>query len=435
MSHGSEVVVPSRARREEENVAKKPFTADPNWSLEQALAAAWEAYPTSGQQFGVTGRVRCLIQWANVAGVERATRELEDAVKRGVLHGEFSKSTIATLRKAFAGMPKREPAAPPRDLQHMLQWVAAQTYENEMDFLAKAVPPLARALGWGDDQMFFRTRLPGEIPSYADAVLAPARTSTPRVLIEAGLRRYQPGLRLHERLRSMMAASRADVGAFLSPEELVVVDARGEQGFSLASIGRADADQVQAMLGRRPGVAAEPEQIPAPGSADATFDALLQAVDDAATNDEKKKSLESLATALVKGLPSWRCKYTNLVTRSAEIDIVVEQVGDVPTALSEFGRYALVECKNWSKPVDAKHIRDFIGKMRNANVRLGIVFSTKGVTGEGHGTDALREVQQAYSKERIAVVVISRDDFRACADSGKFLALVDERLDALRFDM
>jgi hypothetical protein len=331
--------------------------------------------------------------------------------------------------------PKRASAAPPRDLQRTLRWVAAQTYKNEMDFLAKAVPPLARALGWGDDQIFFQTRLPGAIPSYADAVLAPARTSMPRVLIQAGLRRYQPGLRLHERLRSMIAASGAEVGVFFCPEELVVVDSRGERGFSLANIGRDDADQVKAMLGRSPGVAPEPEQQPAVGTVDETFDALLQAVDDATTNDEKKKSLENLAAALVTGMPSWRCKYTNLVTRSAEVDIVVEQVGDTPTALSEFGRYALVECKNWRKPVDAKHIRDFIGKMRNANVRLGIVFSTKGVTGEGQGTDALREIQQAYFKEQIALVVISRDDFRACADPEKFLALVDERLDALRFDL
>lgn len=123
------------------------------------------------------------------------------------------------------------------------------------------------------------------------------------------------------------------------------------------------------------------------------------------------------------------------MTKSAEIDLVVEQRGPVPTALSGFGRYALVECKHWNKPVDAKHIRDFIVKMQRARIRLGIVVSMRGVTGEQQGTDALREIERAYEKDQPAIVVISQEDFRACTDPSKFLALVDERIDRLRFDL
>jgi hypothetical protein len=59
----------------------------------------------------------------------------------------------------------------------------------------------------------------------------------------------------------------------------------------------------------------------------------------------------------------------------------------------------------------------------------------RGVTGEQQGTDALREIEKAYGSDQMAVVVISREDFRACADPNQFLALVDERIDRLRFDM
>jgi Restriction endonuclease len=311
--------------------------------------------------------------------------------------------------------------------------MAAQQYENETDFLVKAVPPLARALGWGDDQLFFEMRLQGLAPMYADAVLAPTRTAPPLILIEVRMKPYEPQTGLLQRMRMMMAASGASLGVYLSPGELVVFDARGERAIGVDS-APADFEMVRSAL-KNPGAPTQPEEKPAPDSPGSTFEGLLQAVDSATTNDEKKKSLESLAAALLSGMPSWRCKYTNLVTRSAEIDIVVEQTGAVPDALAEFGRYALVECKNWQRPVDAKHIRDFIGKMQSARVRLGIVFSMRGVTGEEQGTDALREIQKAYAMAQTAVVVISREDFRACADPKQFLALVDERIDRLRFDL
>jgi len=415
-------------------LAKTPYTVDPSWSLEEALAAAWEKYTTDGQQYGVTGRVRCLIQWANVVGVENATNQLEDALRRGVLDDQFSQSTIRRLRKAFQGMPRRAAAQPPVDLPATIRWMTAQKYENETDFLAKAVSPLTRALGWADDQLFFEIRVPGEEVRYVDAVLAPSRISTPHILIEVRLALYREGLGFGPRMRAMMSATGAQRGLYMCPDEMVVYLNSGQRMYSLRGASAAVLDELRGLLAN-PGASAGPDEQPLPGSAGATFDALLQAVDGATTNNEKKKTLETLAGALLSGMPSWRCKYTNLVTKSAEIDIVVEQTGAVPDALSEFGRYALVECKNWQKPVDAKHIRDFIGKMKSARVRLGIVFSMRGVTGEQQGTDALREIEKAYASEQMAVVVISREDFRACTDPKQFLALVDDRIDRLRFDM
>ena len=73
--------------------------------------------------------------------------------------------------------------------------------------------------------------------------------------------------------------------------------------------------------------------------------------------------------------------------------------------------------------------------MERARVRLGIVFSVKGVTGAQRGGDALRVIEDAYTKNEMAIVVISQDDFRTCADPKRFLTLLDQRLDKLRFDM
>lgn len=144
---------------------------DPSWTFEQALEAAWREYPSPGMQFGITNRIRFLVQWANVVGGDRATREFEDAEQRGLVK-EFSDYARRKLRKTFRGMPRLAPRESPHDLRGILRWIAAQSFENETGFLAKAVPPFARAVGWNDDQLFFQMRLPGEEGKYADAVLA-----------------------------------------------------------------------------------------------------------------------------------------------------------------------------------------------------------------------------------------------------------------------
>lgn len=103
-------------------------------------------------------------------------------------------------------------------------------------------------------------------------------------------------------------------------------------------------------------------------------------------------------------------------------------------SLREYGRYFLVECKNWAAPAGAREIRDFLGKLRKSRVRLGIYFSRNGITGEQHGTDALREIHSAYDQDEICIVVVSEQDLAALQHVQDVLEVVEEKLDAIRFD-
>lgn len=93
------------------------------------------------------------------------------------------------------------------------------------------------------------------------------------------------------------------------------------------------------------------------------YNNLLGEVKNAKTNDEKKKTLEKLSEVLfssIKGftvLPAIR-------TSKAEIDRIIRNYAD-HTLLRDFGLYILIECKNWSKPVAAIVLRDFISKVRD----------------------------------------------------------------------
>jgi hypothetical protein len=139
---------------------------------------------------------------------------------------------------------------------------------------------------------------------------------------------------------------------------------------------------------------------------------------------------------LFEGLTFARVKYRNLQTASSEIDIVVENVGnDRRTFFDEYGRYALVECKNWDRPVGAKHVRDFVGKLHKSQVRLGFLFAINGITGVNCGEDALREVNLAFDASQTLVIVLAEDHLEAIANGACFDELLDAEVDRLRFDL
>ena len=105
-------------------------------------------------------------------------------------------------------------------------------------------------------------------------------------------------------------------------------------------------------------------------------------------NDEKKKSLEFLASYLAITLPGVHIKanvkaFEQGATFEHEIDLVVIQYGQVPTYLLEaLGRHFLIECKNWDKPVGAPELNHFVAKMRFHRCNCGVIFSMKGLTGD-----------------------------------------------------
>ncbi len=162
----------------------------------------------------------------------------------------------------------------------------------------------------------------------------------------------------------------------------------------------------------------------------------LKSVFSAETNDEKKKSLEALANNLFRSIPFLACKYSNLRTASSEIDIVVQFLGfDKSTIFDEFGRYFLVECKNWNTSVGAAQVRDFIGKIQKTRVKLGIVFAKNGISGERDGADAVREIHTAFDKDGLFVIVKSEKDLRAIEMGMSFYDILDQKINKLRFDL
>jgi hypothetical protein len=162
----------------------------------------------------------------------------------------------------------------------------------------------------------------------------------------------------------------------------------------------------------------------------------VDAVKNAATNAEKGKTLEHLAKLLFEGIDCLECKHSRLGTASSEVDLVVQYNRRMEaTIFDEFGRYFLVECKNWQARVGAPVIRDFVEKMRKIRVGLGVLITRNDATGKDRDKDALREVHYHFDRDGLYVAVLSEEDLEAVKQGASFYDILELRIEQLRFDL
>jgi hypothetical protein len=83
---------------------------------------------------------------------------------------------------------------------------------------------------------------------------------------------------------------------------------------------------------------------------------------------KRGKALERIIAQLTNR-EGWNVQ-SNVITPGEELDLVIVKAH----------AYYLVECKWYNKPVEAKHIRDFYGKLANRNNYRGLFISMSGFT-------------------------------------------------------
>jgi len=141
------------------------------------------------------------------------------------------------------------------------------------------------------------------------------------------------------------------------------------------------------------------------------FKVTLENTFAAKTNKEKKDSLEKLAEILISMIQGLEVIDKNVNTKTEEIDLLVknESKGSfwrrLPTPF-------LVECKNWSKPIGASEIRDFLGKMREIHFR--IMISINGITGRTE-RDAAKGVIRDARTSGNHIVLLDKEDLKDIA--------------------
>ena len=135
-------------------------------------------------------------------------------------------------------------------------------------------------------------------------------------------------------------------------------------------------------------------------------------------------------------------KYLELVdeklrTDTCEFDLIYKnKYTDNSAILNDFGRYVVVECKNWKKSVSASSVRDYAMKLQKVKVKLGLLFSKSGITGKG-SRDATGEIKFLFDKYDICIIVFGITDLKDMGDptGTKFRDLLESKLYRRQFSI
>lgn len=157
------------------------------------------------------------------------------------------------------------------------------------------------------------------------------------------------------------------------------------------------------------------------------------------TPKEKGDRLEAIARYLTSLLPGCVPR-ANLLSadKAFESDIVVANVYTQPTIISDlFGRYILVECKNYAQPVDVARVGYFLHRMRMVHAPFGIIFASRSVTGSKLTEDeqaARSLIRRAFHEDGSICVVVDQDDLERLAEGQiSFYWLLHSRYEEFRF--
>jgi hypothetical protein len=145
-------------------------------------------------------------------------------------------------------------------------------------------------------------------------------------------------------------------------------------------------------------------------------------------------ALERLAQYLLSSMPGCRT-YRRKRTRSTDYDVICTLEGLSLDFRSELGRYFLCECKDWAKPVDFNAFTKFAGVLRSAKCKFGVLFSDRGITGQGRTSDAEREQLKIHQEAGTVVVVVSRADLDRVADGENFITMLRTKYEEIRLDL
>jgi len=128
--------------------------------------------------------------------------------------------------------------------------------------------------------------------------------------------------------------------------------------------------------------------------------------------------------------------YSRHNTHSTDLDVVGVLEGFHNDFRSEFGRYFICECKDWSRSVDFTTIAKFCRVLDSSKCKLGIVFSQHGISGGGSGKEyASREILKVYQDRGIIILSIDNILLNKVAKGDNLVMLLREQYEKIRLDL
>lgn len=163
-----------------------------------------------------------------------------------------------------------------------------------------------------------------------------------------------------------------------------------------------------------------------------------------ASNAEKGRILEDLASYLIEHTGNLFKITRNLKTTTNEIDIRIEltPAGKILCAqkiICENYNDFICECKNYSNKVGVTYVGKFCSLLLSTSCKLGIFFSYHGVSGEDW-KDASGLIKKLYlsrerSEDRVCIIDFNINDFDKICDGSNLLQIIEDKMKALQYDV
>jgi len=160
-------------------------------------------------------------------------------------------------------------------------------------------------------------------------------------------------------------------------------------------------------------------------------------------NRLKGKALEELVAYLFRVSGNIFEVKQNLRTSTNEIDQVFQltQSGNFLMAngiIDKRYKLFLGECKNYNKAVSVTYVGKFCSLMLSNGVKLGLLFSYHGLSGQGW-SNASGLVKKFYLhkenlEDRYCIIDINKDDFIAIKNGNNLLEIISNKMNALQLD-
>jgi hypothetical protein len=151
---------------------------------------------------------------------------------------------------------------------------------------------------------------------------------------------------------------------------------------------------------------------------------LLDAAKGGVTADQRGKRYEELLAYVFASVPG------SLVVRdrrsyfgAEQVDLAVSNGGAFPGLPGQF----LVECKNYSEPVDSKSVGYFLFICISRGAELAVVAAADGLTGDATETSYAHSLALAASSRGCRLVVITTADLLALKSSNDLVKMLRER--------
>lgn len=136
---------------------------------------------------------------------------------------------------------------------------------------------------------------------------------------------------------------------------------------------------------------------------------------------------ERLLTYLMESVPGCTTERNTLnYYKTEEVDVTVGN-SRPPDGLTMLPSVFLIECKNWSHPVDSTVVGYFVNVLADRGCTLGILATANGITGRQEHRERAYAIGSNALVRGIRILVVTSEDIQKLSCPKDFIGLLHKR--------